>query len=79
MIPRLRGALLQLYGDYIHEIIIVNDNSTDDTGAVVARLAEVDPPRVKVVVREGEPGVGRALRDGYASATGRYVLSRDST
>lgn len=75
-IPRLYAALTEAYGDYIHEILFVDDCSADDTAAVAGALAETDS-RVKVIVREGEPGVGRALRSGYATATGRYVLSLD--
>ena len=66
-----------MYGDYIHEIIIVNDNSTDRTGDVAREIA-VEEPRVKVVERKPPGGVGRALRDGYAAATGRYILTMDS-
>ena len=35
-IGRLIDALFEAYDAYIHEIIIVDDNSTDDTAAVVA-------------------------------------------
>jgi len=73
----LVDALVQMYGDYIHEIIIVNDNSTDRTGDVAREIA-VEEPRVKVVERKPPGGVGRALRDGYAAATGRYILTMDS-
>jgi SAM-dependent methyltransferase len=73
----LVDALIQMYGDYIHEIIIVNDNSTDRTGDVAREIA-VEELRVKVVERKPPGGVGRALRDGYAAATGRYILTMDS-
>ena len=69
--------LLLMYGDYVHEIIIVNDNSTDRT-ADVAREISKREPRVKLVDRKPPNGVGRALRDGYAACTGRYVLTMDS-
>jgi dolichol-phosphate mannosyltransferase len=75
-IPRLVHALLATYDKYIHEIVLVNDNSEDDTAHVARGLAERDA-RVKLVDRSPPPGVGRALRDGYAATTGKYILSMD--
>ncbi len=76
-IPTLIAALLEAYDPYIHEILVVDDCSTDRTAEVALAIAE-DEPRVKLVRRRPPGGVGRALRDGYAAATGRYVLSLDS-
>jgi hypothetical protein len=70
-------SLFTYYGPYIHEIVLVNDNSTDSTSAVAHELARADS-RVKVVDRSMPNGVGRALRDGYAAASGRYILTMDS-
>jgi dolichol-phosphate mannosyltransferase len=75
-IDHLVRSLLHCYGPYIHEIIIVNDNSTDTTAEVVRRL-EITEPRVRLVNRSKPNGVGLALRDGYRAATGRYILSMD--
>jgi 2-polyprenyl-3-methyl-5-hydroxy-6-metoxy-1,4-benzoquinol methylase len=75
-IGRLVNALTRTYDGYIHEIVLVNDNSADETAAVARELAEREP-RVKLVDRTPPPGVGRALRDGYAATTGRYILSMD--
>jgi len=69
-------ALFEAYDAYIHEIIIVDDNSTDGTAAVVADAMAADP-RVRLIRRTPPNGVGRALRDGYAAATGRYILTMD--
>jgi hypothetical protein len=76
-IPRLIDSLIAMYGRYIHEIIIVNDNSKDRT-AEITREIMVNEPRVKLINRHMPNGVGRALRDGYALASGRYILTMDS-
>jgi dolichol-phosphate mannosyltransferase len=68
--------LLGYYGEYIHEVIPVNDGSTDRTGEVIAKLRESDK-RVKPLHRVPPNGVGLAIADGLAAATGRYVLTMD--
>jgi glycosyltransferase involved in cell wall biosynthesis len=75
-VGRLIKALFEAYDAYIHEIIIVDDNSTDGTAAVVADAMAAEP-RVRLIRRRPPNGVGRALRDGYAAATGRYILTMD--
>jgi len=68
--------ILALYGAYIHEIIPVNDGSSDRTAEVMAELAAKDD-RVKPLHRTPPNGVGLAIADGLAAATGRYVLTMD--
>ncbi len=75
LVPLVEG-LLNHYGEYIHEVILVDDNSFDGTRAVMLHLAESDP-RIRTVFRSGPNGVGRALAAGYRKVTGRYVLSLD--
>ena len=72
LVTRLR----ELYNEYLHEIILVDDNSRDATRQVITALAGEDP-RIKTVFRQPPNGVGRALAEGYRLATGRYVLSMD--
>ena len=72
----LIGALLGLYGEYFCEIIVVNDNSTDGTGAAIDRLHAQDS-RVRALHRTPPNGVGRAIAAGLQAARGRYVLTMD--
>ena len=73
--PLLAG-LRRLYDDYLHEIILVDDNSKDGTADVIRSMAATDG-RIRLVSRTGPNGVGRALSDGYRASTGQYVLTMD--
>jgi dolichol-phosphate mannosyltransferase len=75
-VPGLVRALTEAYDDYLKEILIVDDSSDDATATATRALSERDP-RVRLLAREPPGGVGRALRDGYAAATGDLILSMD--
>jgi len=75
-VPPLVSKLLNLYGDYLHEIVLVDDNSRDNTKEVIRQLAE-QYPLIKPVYRTPPNGVGRAIMDGLQAASGQYVLSMD--
>src|SRR5262249_33791893 len=64
-------GLLKHYDDYIHEIILVDDNSKDRSRQIMRELAEYDP-RVRPVFRAPPNGVGRAISEGIKASTGRY-------
>ena len=68
--------ILDLYGEYLHEVIPVDDSSTDRTREVMAALATKDA-RVKPFYRSPPNGVGRAMSDGLRASTGPYVLTID--
>ena len=53
------------------EVLIVDDNSPDGTGAVADQIAAADP-RVHVMHRPGKMGLGSAYVAGF-----RYALERD--
>ncbi len=72
----LVDGLRDYYGRYLHEIVLVDDNSRDGTRAIIERLAAADS-RIKGVFREPPGGVGRAIADGFRAASGRFVLSMD--
>jgi dolichol-phosphate mannosyltransferase len=76
-IQPLIARLTELYDPYIKEVLIVNDNSTDRTQEVALELSRCDP-RIRIINRTPPNGVGRALRDGYAAATGEYILTMDA-
>lgn len=58
------------------EIIIVDDNSPDGTGAYVDSLSEQFP--VRVVHRPGKLGLGTAVVDGFAAARGNVLGVMDA-
>lgn len=77
-IAPLVDGLVAYYSDYIRQIVLVNDNSTDGTRAAIEALGQREP-RVTAVHRAPPNGVGRALRDGFAAVDpgAEYVLSMD--
>jgi glycosyltransferase involved in cell wall biosynthesis len=60
-----------------HEIIIVDDASTDRTGELADALARADP-RVKALHNEHNRKLGGTLRAGYAVATKDLILYSDA-
>ena len=55
-----------------YEIVVVDDASTDDTAAVVARIGEANP-RIKLHRSHNRPGFGLAVRAGLDVYTGDAV------
>ncbi len=70
-----REALTRAAPD--HEIILVNDASTDHTGELADTLAREDP-RIKVVHHAKTRKLGATLRAGYAVATKELILYSDT-
>jgi glycosyltransferase involved in cell wall biosynthesis len=59
------------------EIVIVDDCSTDGTGAIADRLAAEDP-RIKVAHHQANAGKTAALKTGFALTTGQIVIVQDA-
>lgn len=59
--------------DWVHEVILVDGHSTDDTVAVAQRLR----PAIRVVTQSGR-GKGDALRCGFSAATGDMIVMLDA-
>jgi glycosyltransferase involved in cell wall biosynthesis len=60
-----------------HEIIVVNDGSLDDTGAIADRLS-ASHESVWVVHHTVNRGYGAALTSGFDAATGDFIMFMDS-
>ncbi|MFD3484545.1 dolichyl-phosphate beta-glucosyltransferase [Streptomyces sp. NPDC058665] len=63
------------WGDW--ELIVVDDGSTDRTGAVAAEAAS-DEPRIQLLTSDENRGKGHALRLGVLASYGRRVLVTDA-
>lgn len=62
LLDHVREALDPTRIDY--EILVVDDDSCDGTGAVVSRIAQLDS-RVRLLVRKGERGLSGAILHGW--------------
>jgi glycosyltransferase involved in cell wall biosynthesis len=60
-----------------HEIILVDDASTDRTPEIARGLAAVDP-RIRILRHERNQKLGGTLRDGFAAASMELVLYMDA-
>jgi len=77
-LPRFIESLTEaLRGGYEYEVIIVDDNSPDGTGAIAESLAERHG-RIKVVHRPEKLGLGTAYKEGFKRASGELIVSIDA-
>jgi glycosyltransferase involved in cell wall biosynthesis len=60
-----------------HEIVIVDDGSTDATRSLVRKAAEVDP-RIRFVCHDRNRGYGHAVRTGLRTAQMDFVFMTDA-
>lgn len=74
LVAAVDGALGKISKDY--QIVVVNDNSTDDSEAVLEKLRK-DYKSLKPVQRRGKKGVGNTLREGFKNCDHDIVISMD--
>lgn len=71
----LQSVLNQTYQDF--EIVIVDDGSTDNSGAICDKFQKDYPQKIKVIHKENQ-GLISARRVGIDNATGDYCIFVDS-
>lgn len=62
----------------VHEIIVVDDGSTDDSPAVLNQLQNCGQPRLTILRHSANKGKGAAMRTGLEAVTGDFVLVQDA-
>ncbi len=75
LIHKTFAVLEQYVDDY--EVVVVNDGSSDDTGAVLEELSREFSPHLRVETHPENRGYGGALRTGFATATREFVFYTD--
>jgi hypothetical protein len=65
-------------GPRLHEIIIIQSPRSSPQSRAVCRELADDYPQVRLHAQQHNPGLGRAVREGFAHTTGNLVLMIDS-
>ena len=76
IIPLL-NELLKLSDIHEIELIVVDDNSTDDTSSLVRESAKKDR-RIRLINRLGRSGLSSAIKEGCLNATGEIIAIMDT-
>src|SRR5947209_10498463 len=74
--PNLRHVLPRIPW-FVHEIILVDGRSIDDTVTVVQQLGPIIQPPIRLIKQTGK-GKGDALRAGFAASTGDIIVMLDA-
>jgi glycosyltransferase involved in cell wall biosynthesis len=63
---------------YLHEVILVDDGSTDRTCEIAMDLAEQNASKIRVIRHQKNAGKTEALKAGFAATTGNIVIVQDA-
>ena len=73
----LLDELLELSDVYELELIVVDDNSTDGTSALVRERAKKNR-KIRLINRLGRSGLSSAIKEGCLNATGEVIAIMDT-
>lgn len=65
---KLIGRVIETMPEFVDKIIVVNDNSTDNTVEVVNKYCSTNSDRILLISHEENQGVGGAISTGYKKA-----------
>lgn len=77
----LEDCLESVYGQNVHEIIVVNDGSTDGSGEIAERFMFRQFPGIESpvkVIHQVNKGLASARNTAIMNATGQWILPLDS-
>lgn len=73
----IHAYLLTIAGRYRSEIVVVDDGSSDQTGAIAESFSRRHAG-VRVIRHPVNLGLGQAMRTGFGHAAGDYIVTLDS-
>lgn len=78
-LPGLIGKTFAVLREHVedYEVIVINDGSWDNTGAVLEELRVQYAPFMRVITHPENRGYGGALRTGFSSVTKDFVFYTD--
>ena len=76
-IKNLIVELIKLEKYYSIEIIVVDDNSEDNTAEIVKNISKIKP-QVRILSRLGRSGLASAIKEGLINSTGEIAVVMDA-